>query len=429
MNYQDTLDFLFSQLPMYQRDGKAAYKANLDTTIALDEHFRFPHKMFRTIHVAGTNGKGSVSHMLASVFEEAGYKTGLYTSPHLTDYRERIRINGKKISETFVTRFVEHNRAVITELKPSFFEITVALAFDYFAREQVDIAIIETGMGGRLDSTNIITPLASVITNIGFDHTRFLGNTIAEIATEKAGIIKEETPVVIGEKQPEAMDVYMKKSQQLAAPVNVAPDRFEIQKSTISDDFKLQVVDVYDRFLDEVQHWELDLVGAYQAKNLLAVLTTLDVVRGTFPATPDQVQRGLKHVRCNTGFAGRWQVLQHNPLAVADTAHNKEGLTMVMEQLSNLKKNHLHMVVGMVDDKNIPELLSLFPTNATYYFTKPSIPRAFDEKELHRMAADCNLKGEAYATVAEAWQAARNAAKFSDVIFVGGSTFVVAEVV
>lgn len=429
MNYQDTLDYLFSQLPMYQRQGAAAYKADLNTTLALDEHFRNPHRFYPTIHVAGTNGKGSVSHMIASALQEAGYKTGLYTSPHLRDFRERIRINGEMIAEDFVVQFVGYNKQIISELSPSFFEITAAMAFDYFARERVDVAVIETGMGGRLDSTNIIQPLVSVITNIGFDHTRFLGNTIPAIAAEKAGIMKPGVPVVIGEKQVEAMDVYRNRSNEISAPVFVAQDRFEVQSIQAEPPFLSQKIKVYDKLTHGENIWELDLSGRYQSKNLLTVLAALDVIRSKFPVSDEQLHAALQKVRTSTGLAGRWQVLNHKPLTIADTGHNKEGLSEVLAQIASIEYKQLHIVLGVVDDKNIDDILPMFPTNAKYYFTRAAIPRSLDEKILQQKAQVHELLGDSYSTVEQAFDAACSRAAADDLIYIGGSTFVVAEVV
>lgn len=429
MNYNETLEFLYAQLPMYQREGKAAYKANLDTTKKLDEHFRHPHKFYPTIHVAGTNGKGSVSHMLGSALQQGGFRVGLYTSPHLRDFRERIRINGELISEKYIIDFVQDNQRVIKALKPSFFEITAAMAFDYFARERVDIAVIETGMGGRLDSTNIISPLVSVITNIGLDHTHFLGNTIEAIAGEKAGIIKPETPVIVGEKQPETINVFAQKSQELAAPVTNASDRFEIYDITSNPPYNYQKIVVFDRFMGSEFTWQIDLAGSYQAKNLLTTLATLDAIRGEFPVSDRDREMGLQQIRENTGFKGRWEIIDSNPLIVADTAHNAEGLNMVMEQLSRIDYLNLHVVLGVVDDKNLDDVLRLLPEKASYYFTKSQIPRALNERLLRDKAYAYGLRGESYGTVEYALNAARSAAVDDDLIYVGGSTFVVAEVV
>jgi len=427
MNYSETLEFLYAQLPMYQREGKAAYKANLDVTIKLDEHFRHPHQFYPSIHVAGTNGKGSVSHMIAAALQQAGFRTGLYTSPHLRDFRERIRIDGEMITEKYVTNFVEDNQRIIKELKPSFFEITAAMAFDYFARERVDVAVIETGMGGRLDSTNIINPIVSVITNIGLDHTHFLGNTLDAVAREKAGIIKKETPVIVGEKQAETMEVFAEKSQELAAPVTNASDRFEILSITSSAPFATQKVTLYDRFIGEEFTWKIDLTGHYQAKNLVTVLATLDAIRDKFPVSDKDREVALRKVRDKTGFRGRWDILDTHPLTVADTAHNTEGLTIVMEQLNQLEFNKLHIVIGVVDDKNLSNILKLLPQSAAYYFTRSQIPRALNERALRDKAYASGLHGESYENVADALHAARASAGENDLIYIGGSTFVVAE--
>ncbi|PLX21853.1 MAG: dihydrofolate synthase [Salinivirgaceae bacterium] len=427
MNYRETLDFLFSQLPMYQRQGASAYKADLSTTLQLDEHFRNPHKHYPTIHVAGTNGKGSVSHMISSVLQEAGFKVGLYTSPHLKDFRERIKINGAMVNEDFVVQFVGYNQDIIKQLQPSFFEITAAMAFDYFARERVDVAVIETGMGGRLDSTNIINPELSIITNIGLDHTKFLVDTIEKIAWEKAGIIKAETPVVIGEKVAETANVFATKSQELAAPVHMAEDRFEIIKTFSEPPYYTQKVTLFDRVFNENIDWEIDLTGNYQANNLLTVLTALDILSGKFKHKLEHKLNGLKRVRKNTGFAGRWEILNKKPLTIADTAHNTEGLQYVLSQLNEIEYNHLHIVLGVVDDKNLESILPMFPKKASYYFCKANIPRALDEKALKSIAFKYNLQGESFESVLQAFEAAKSVALSNDLIFIGGSTFTVAE--
>ncbi len=427
MNYKETLAFLFEQLPMYQRDGKAAYKANLNTTIKLDEHFRHPHQFYPTIHVAGTNGKGSVSHMLASALQQAGFRTGLYTSPHLRDFRERIRINGEMINEKYVTNFVEDNQRIIKELQPSFFEITAAMAFDFFARERIDVAVIETGMGGRLDSTNIIKPIISVITNIGLDHTYFLGDTLKAIAVEKAGIIKQETPVIIGEKQPETMAVFSEMSQELAAPLTSASDRFEIVSTETYAPYTIQNIKLYDRFIGQEFKWRIDLAGNYQAKNLITVLATLDAIRGKFPVSDKDREVALKNIRKNTGFRGRWDILKTHPLTIADTAHNAEGLNMVMRQIDQLSYKNLHIILGVVDDKNLSNILDLLPRSATYYFTRSQIPRALNERVLREKAYLAGLHGESYEKVGDAMHAASSSAGENDLIYIGGSTFIVAE--
>jgi dihydrofolate synthase/folylpolyglutamate synthase len=429
MNYKETIEFLFSQLPMYQRQGASAYKADLSTTLQLDEYFRHPHKNYPTIHVAGTNGKGSVSHMLSSVLQEAGYKVGLYTSPHLKDFRERIKINGVMIMEDFVSQFVGYNQDVIKRLQPSFFEITAAMAFEYFARERVDVAVIETGMGGRLDSTNIISPEISIITNIGLDHTKFLGDTIGKIALEKAGIIKPETPVVIGQKTTDTADIYAKKSQEMAAPIHMAQDRFEIIEINSEPPYVNQKITLFDKFINDNIHWEIDLAGNYQAHNLITVLTALDILVGQFKHKLEHKINGLKRVRKNTGLQGRWEILGKNPLTIADTAHNSEGLEFVLKQLSEIERNQLHIVLGVVDDKNLDTILPMLPKKASYYFCKANIPRALDEKLLKKIAFEYNLQGESFGSVSQAFNAAKSIALSNDLIFIGGSTFTVAEAI
>lgn len=426
MTYNETLQFLFSQLPMYQRDGNAAYKDNLDNTEAFDQYFNHPHRGFTTIHVAGTNGKGSVSHMLAAVLQSAGYKTGLYTSPHLKDFRERIRINGEMIPEVEVVAFVEKHQQKIQHLSPSFFEMTVAMAFDYFNREQVDIAVIETGMGGRLDSTNIITPLVSVITNIGLDHTRFLGNTLPAIATEKAGIIKEGVPVVIGEWHQETAPVFLKKSIEKRAEI-VFADKIRQVKATTREIDKTSYA-VFKEEQPEYLELTTDLTGDYQKQNLQTVLSVFDVLNKELNVSKESIQKGVLNVKSFTGFKGRWQVLYNRPKIVCDTGHNQEGIKQIVKQLANEKYRKLHIVFGMVNDKDADEILTLMPKNAKYYFTKAQIPRSLNEQDLMKMANKHGLFGTAYDTVLAACKAARQNIHPDDIIFIGGSTFVVAEV-
>jgi dihydrofolate synthase/folylpolyglutamate synthase len=429
MIYQETLSYLFSQLPMYQRIGKAAYKANLDNTLALDVHFGHPHKSFKTIHVAGTNGKGSTSHMLASVLMEAGYKVGLYTSPHLKDFRERIRVNGEMISQDYVVRFVENNREVFEHIKPSFFEMTVALAFAYFAEQQVDVAVVEVGLGGRLDSTNIITPELSIITNIGWDHMDLLGDTLEKIAAEKAGIIKQKTSVVISQYQPEVEKVFTKRAVELSAPL-VFSDRVLRVKSQQLVNSNLQEIEVEDIRTGANTTYSIDLAGVYQANNLTGVLVALQIlVEQGFNIYTNQIATGLQKVKENTGLMGRWQTLSENPLVVVDTGHNIDGIKQVVKQIEFTPHAHLHFVLGMVGDKDITGVISLLPKNATYYFTKASIPRALDEKMLAEIAKKFNLKGKTYPTVQEAIAEAKNNANTNDLIFIGGSTFTVADAI
>lgn len=428
MNYQETLDYLFSQLPMYQRIGKAAYKANLDNTLALDRHFDHPHRSFRTIHVAGTNGKGSVSHMLAAVLQAAGYKTGLYTSPHLRDFRERIRANGLMVPEEYVVDFVSANKAVFERVKPSFFEMTVSMAFQYFHEEQIDVAVVETGMGGRLDSTNIITPVLSIITNISADHTEFLGNTVEQIAREKAGIIKPGIPLLVGETQEKTREVFLHAAWECNSPISFAEEIYSLEYS-IHEPCAGQKFRIRRKGTVVYENLVCDLLGAYQKKNILTVLAAVDLLKENFSLDRNHIYQGLAGVSQSTGLLGRWQIMQKSPLIIADTAHNLEGLRAVMEQIRATPHQNLHMVLGFVNDKVITDILKLMPRKASYYFTKASIPRAMDEKELSRQAARSGLKGTSHATVAEALAAAKGKAGPNDLIFIGGSTFVVAEVV
>lgn len=424
MNYNETLEWLFAQLPMYQREGKAAYKANLDNTLKLDEHFGAPHRQFKTIHVGGTNGKGSVSHMLASVLQTAGYKTGLYTSPHLKDFRERIKINGEMIPEQYVIDFVEQNRSLFAEVKPSFFEMTVAMAFKYFADREVDIAVIEVGLGGRLDSTNIITPLASVVTNISFDHMALLGDTLEKIAGEKAGIIKPGVPAIIGTRDTPTDFVFTRKAQECKTSIDFASDNWS-EERTPDNTYNLknkQGVTFNDLYPD--------LKGLYQRKNIPAVIETILHLREQGIKITDQaVREGIANTVRNTGLLGRWQELSRSPYTICDTGHNIDGLTEVVAQLKTCKYERLHFVMGMVNDKDVDSVLRILPKDAIYYFCKASIPRAMDEHVLAEKAAGNDLHGKTYPTVAEAYAAAKEAANRNDMIYIGGSTFVVAEVV
>lgn len=423
MNYTETLDYLYRQLPMYQRTGAAALKNNLDNTQALDLMFDHPHRRFKSIHVAGTNGKGSVSHMLASVFHSAGYKVGLYTSPHLLDFRERIKINGQMIGEDDVCRFVEKFRQKNQQqnIEPSFFELTVLMAFDYFARQNVDVAIIEVGLGGRLDSTNIISPLLSVITNISLDHTNLLGNSIAEIAAEKAGIIKAETPVVIGETNVESESVFVEKARLLNAPLYFADKSMLLMHSGETLQISTECNVLYKDLM-------CDLKGIYQDKNMLTVLTSIERLKKHFTLNEKAVRKGLANVVAQTGLAGRWQKLASKPSVFCDTGHNPDGIKCVVQQIAMEHYERLHVVFGTVNDKDLSHILPLLPKNAVYYFAKAGITRALDENSLKEEALKFGLYGNAYATVTEAFRAAKNAASENDMIFVGGSTFVVAEV-
>lgn len=424
MTYQETLKYLFEQLPMYQRTGKAAYKANLTNTLALDKYFGHPHRKFRTIHVAGTNGKGSVSHMLASVLQSAGYRTGLYTSPHLLDFRERIKINGKMISEEDVVFFVQQHKELLERVQPSFFEMTVAMAFDYFSHKGVDVAIVEVGMGGRLDSTNIITPDLSVITNIGLDHTLFLGNTLEAIAGEKAGIIKSGVPVVLGRFQEETVSVFRNKAEKERAPLFFASDMVRVKGVVERED--CQEVDVEAKIGGGV--YCLPLMGRYQQENLVTVVASLNLLsRAWYDLSEKAVFSGIQDVLKNTGLMGRWQKISDNPLMVCDTGHNADGIGRVMEQLKSTEKENLHIVWGMVNDKDLESVLRLLPENARYYFTKACIPRALDPELLAGAAGQLGLQGQVYENVKTAVEAAKKNASDNDLIFIGGSTFVVAE--
>lgn len=402
MNYQETLDWMFSKLPMYQRQGKVAFKKDLTNSLALAKHLDNAHSKFKSIHVAGTNGKGSTSHMMASVLQEAGYSVGLYTSPHLKDFRERIKINGVMISKAAVIGFIEKHLDFLEQQQLSFFEMTVGLAFDYFASKEVDIAIVEVGLGGRLDSTNIIDPELAVITNIGYDHMQFLGETLPEIAFEKAGIIKSGVPVIIGEKQLETTKVFKTVATARQAPIFWAEDlNFAV--------------------------YNTDLRGKYQNKNMRTAVASLKTLAG-FTISEKALTGGLLNVVKNTGLMGRWQVVSEFPKVVCDTAHNREGLGFVMNQIAEEHYKELHLVLGTVNDKNLDSILSLFPKEASYYFCRPDIPRGLDGTILAKKAAEFGLKGSVFMTVNEAYNAALNSASKDDFIFIGGSTFVVAEV-
>lgn len=427
MTYQEALTILYDRLPAYHRIGKAAYKANLDNTLAMDEYFGHPHRHFKTVHIAGTNGKGSVSHLTASILQEAGLKTGLYTSPHLRDFRERIRINGNMIPEDNVAEFVEQHAEIMERLQPSFFELTMAMAFDYFAREGVDVAVVETGMGGRLDSTNIITPEVSVITNIGHDHMEFLGDTLQAVAMEKAGIIKEKVPVIIGETQPETEEVFKNRSAAAGSDICFADKMFKCSLGPLNTATCLRTFSVTNINTGKIIAGEMPLGGTYQKKNLQTVTALFDILKAKYALSDCHLLGGIRNVTGNTGFSGRWQILSSNPLTICDTGHNREGLEYVTGQLQALLKARMHMVIGFVNDKDVDSVLPLFPDDAMYYFTRASIPRAMDEKLLKRKAGEYGLNGQSYPTVKEAIKAAQGAAGFNDLIFIGGSTFIVAE--
>jgi dihydrofolate synthase/folylpolyglutamate synthase len=427
MTYQQTLDYLYSKLPMFTRVGAAALKKDLHNTLAMCAKLDNPQNKFKSIHVGGTNGKGSTSHMLAAILQQAGYKTGLYTSPHLKDFRERIRINGKMVSKQFVKDFVASQQEIIQEIEPSFFEVTVAMAFDYFAKEKVDIAVIEVGLGGRLDSTNIIIPQLSVITNISLDHTNILGDTLPEIAVEKAGIIKKNIPIVIGEKQAETEAVFITKAKAENASISFAGSSLHIKNTHQKN--SLLIVDVYKGNQLIYSNLALDLTGVYQLKNILTVIESILKLKEIGYSIQDEaVYTALKNVKKITGLQGRWQTLSKNPLIICDTGHNKAGITEVMQNIKNTPHQKLHIVIGMVKDKDISGVLALFPKNATYYFCQPNLERALPANELAKQASDFGLKGKEFNTVKEAFQKAKSKATLKDLIFVGGSTFVVAEI-
>ena len=432
MDYQETCEYLYSQMPMFERQGASGYKEGLSNTLALDNHFGHPHKSFATIHVGGTNGKGSVSHTLASVLQACGYRVGLYTSPHLVDFRERIRVNGEPVSEDYVMRFVEQERSFFEPLHPSFFEVTTAMAFKYFRDEHVDIAVVEVGLGGRLDCTNIIQPLVSVITNISFDHTQFLGDTLAKIAAEKAGIIKKGTPVVIGENDDETRPVFEAKAAEMHAPILFAEDQPEVSTATMLPEGGMHYETRHFGVLDG------DLGGIYQQKNMNTVLQTLRVLYGdgsrcvvgtTQENRPlcGSLQRGVGHVAANTGLTGRWQQVNASPCVICDTGHNVGGWQYLSRQLAMVECDQMHIVFGMVDDKDINTVLDMLPKSAKYYFTKAETKRALNEAVVLAKAQQHGLAGEAYPTVYEAYKAARHAASERDFIFVGGSSYVVGD--
>ena len=461
MTYSETIRYLYSQLPLFTRDGPSAYKADLTNTIELCRRLANPQDKFKSVHVAGTNGKGSTSHMLAAILQVAGYKTGLYTSPHLKDFRERIRINGQMISKREVIDFVAAHRHDFNEIKPSFFEMTVALAFDIFSREKVDIAIIEVGLGGRLDSTNIITPLLSVITNIGWDHMNMLGNTLQLIAGEKAGIIKPGVPVIIGEYQPEVADIFIDKASHETTTLTFASELFKVsdqrseiggqrsevrgwrsevggQRSEVRDQrlgvraeefLEIQIVPTQDSRL-KTQDLRLDLPGVYQLKNVKTVLAAVNELRRQgFIITDEHIKTALRQVKTLTGLHGRWEMINKSPLTMCDTGHNPEGIREVLKNISAVPYTQLHFVLGVVNDKDISQILSMLPKDAVYYFCKPDIPRGLEAESLKQKAESAGLHGDVYPSVKAALESAQNKAGENDLVFIGGSTFVVAEVV
>ncbi|MEM6965624.1 MAG: folylpolyglutamate synthase/dihydrofolate synthase family protein [Bacteroidota bacterium] len=425
--FKKTLDYLYTQLPMFQRVGDQAFKKDLTNIKLLCAHLGNPYESYPCIHIAGTNGKGSTAHLISGMLQAQGYKVGLYTSPHYRDFRERIKIDGKYISRKYVVNFVEEHQAVFAEIQPSFFEITVALAFDFFAKEKIDVAVIETGLGGRLDSTNIITPILSVITNISFDHQQFLGNTLKKIAGEKAGIIKKNIPVVIGETQEEVVSVFTKKAASKKSEIILADEHFEVipKKENLTHT-------TYDILKDGVtifSNQKINIHGGFQRKNIATALQAMELINGQFSVSEKKKKWAWLHLKQLTNFKGRWQILQKNPTVLCDSAHNEGGLRWAMQQLKSLKTNQLHCVVGMVNDKSLEKMLQFFPTDALFYFCKPDIPRGLPVDKLTEEAKAIGLNGRAYSSVKNALKAAKRKAGKKDVIYVGGSTFVVAEVI
>ncbi|MFW5778337.1 MAG: bifunctional folylpolyglutamate synthase/dihydrofolate synthase [Bacteroidota bacterium] len=435
MNYQQTLDYLYARLPMFQRIGPAAYKNNLNNTYALANHLNNPERKFKSIHIAGTNGKGSVAHMLASIFQEAGYKTGLCTSPHLKDFRERVRINGRMMPESFLVDFINQHLAFFNQIKPSFFEMSIALCFEYFAHEKPDIAIIETGLGGRLDSTNIIHPELSVITNIGMDHTNLLGDTLEKIAFEKAGIIKENTPVVVGKTREKAKKVFTESASKKNASLFFAEEHYQIEsyKQLWDEKKKAHLLNIVLNDKENSNRLEVksDLPGLYQADNIVTVLKAIDVIRkqGKYSISQKAIIKGLGNVISNTNIAGRWQTLSNHPRIICDTGHNADGITKIVENLKMMNASHIHFVLGMVNDKDTDEILKILPPeNATYYFCTPAVPRGLDSGILAEKAKNTGLKGYKVGEAGKALLMAKGEVKSNELIFIGGSTFLVAEI-
>lgn len=427
--YQVTLDYLYEQLPMFQRIGPAAFKKDLSNIYALLEALDNPQEYFQAIHIAGTNGKGSVTHMLGAVLQAQGYRTGLYVSPHYRDFRERIKVNGRYISKKAVIQFVENHRSLMEKVKPSFFEITVAMAFDHFRRQQVEVAVVEVGLGGRLDSTNVLTPLLSIITNISYDHQQFLGDTLPEIAGEKAGIIKPGIPVVIGETHPETREVFLRKAEACRASVSFADQIWEVRP--MESNLTHTYYHVLRNGAIAFERLKVNLLGDYQRMNIQTTLQAIDVLREstTLAIDTEAIVTGFSELRALTRFIGRWQILGEQPTILVDSAHNEGGLRLVIPQLQAIPHQQLHVVLGTVNDKKVEKTLELLPQEARYYFAKANIPRGLDARELQQKAAAFDLKGRAYSSVRNALQAAKRQAGPEDLIFVGGSIFVVAEVV
>jgi dihydrofolate synthase/folylpolyglutamate synthase len=429
MNYQETIDYLLSYLPMFQRIGAAAYKADIYNTVELMKALGNPEKKFKSIHVAGTNGKGSSSHLIASILREKGLKVGLHTSPHLKDFRERIKIDNQMCEEDFVVKFVEDNKELIERIKPSFFETAVAMAFTYFAQENVDVAIIEVGMGGRLDSTNIINPLACLITNISFDHTQFLGNSLEAIAQEKAGIIKQNTPVVISQTQKETQNVFSAKADEKNSPICFADSYLSCENVNHSQG--LLKMDIYKNGVERIKNLQSSLSGYYQQKNILGVVALIDTLNQyhNFNISDEEIKQGIENLSSNFPIAGRWQTLCNKPLTICDTGHNEDGLKYVIEQIKNTPHEKLRFVLAMVNDKDVNKVLSMLDKDAEYYLSQAKIPRALPVDELAEKAMQAGLSFTKYDTISQALAQAQEDAKENDLVFVGGSTFTVAEVV
>jgi dihydrofolate synthase/folylpolyglutamate synthase len=429
MNYQETIDYLLSYLPMFQRIGAAAYKADIYNTVELMKALGNPEKKFKSIHVAGTNGKGSSSHLIASILREKGLKVGLHTSPHLKDFRERIKIDNKMCDEEFVINFVENNKELIKRIKPSFFETAVAMAFTYFAQENVDIAIIEVGMGGRLDSTNVINPLACLITNISFDHTQFLGNSLEAIAQEKAGIIKQNTPVVISQTQKETQNVFSSKANEKNSPICFADSYLSCENVNHSQG--LLKMDIYKNGVERIKNLQSSLSGYYQQKNILGVVALIDMLNQyhNFNISDEEIKQGIENLSSNFPIVGRWQTLCNKPLTICDTGHNEDGLKYVIEQIKNTPHEKLRFVLAMVNDKDVNKVLSMLDKDAEYYLSQAKIPRALPVDELAEKAMQAGLSFTKYDTISQALTQAQQDSKENDLVFVGGSTFTVAEVV
>ena len=423
MNYQQTLNFLYAHLPMYQKLGSVAFKKDITNIYKLCNFLNNPQKTFKSIHIAGTNGKGSTSHLIASILQSKGYKIGLYTSPHLKSFTERIKVNGIELPEDFIVSFIEKIKPLIEDISPSFFEITVAMAFVYFKKENVDFAIVETGLGGRLDSTNIINPELCLITNISHDHEAMLGNSVVAIAKEKAGIIKPNTPIIISETQHEVKNVFIKRSKELHAPLFFADEDFQFEKKDFEEILLLRNKEPYLKFYPSLK-------GIHQIKNTIGVVKLLEIINEKFNLsfTKDEIKNGLENVTSLTAFKGRWQKVGEKPLIICDIAHNKQGIKVIVKQIKNEAYNHLHIVLGTVNDKNISEILSFFPKEATYYFCKPNVARGLDVNILKTEAKNFELNGKSYSSVNDAIRSAKSKALKDDLIFIGGSTFVVAEI-